>query len=250
MTEQKSRPDRVATVAIIAALVGLVIVVFLVINLVQKSQSPEDAQATGFGDEATSDLYAPVAEMFFNTDCETILDGKSSDYPADSELAKLNAEFTSTKLSPEDDTPLTCEYSLGEGKTLTFVVFSYDENSEIDATYFDLYSRVNNEVLSNTIDSGVLGIMDYYFGEDAGTDSSCRTVIYHPLNDFESAQLIYNGFNCNEIVASYFNVYLFAGVDYVYRNFGATTTEDLLYQWDLADRAPDLTYYLTENVTE
>lgn len=256
MAKTNANSRVVITVSVVAALIGLVILVGMVIALIQRNQAPTDSQATGFGDEATSDLYDPTAELFLNTECDYILDGNASEYVNTNELKKLGVEFSSLKLAPEDQTPLICEFFLGEGKSVTLTVFSYSPDSEIDDSFEDLYARVNGEVLESTINSGSIGIMDYFYGFDAADNSKCRTVMYHPLNDFESAQLVYEGFTCNEIIAlnqelsSILSTYLFSSLDFVYREYAETTTEDLLYEWDLADRVPSLTYYLISNETE
>jgi len=236
-------------IIIIAA--GLLFIVIRLASIVTtQNQSAKDAQASGFGANATKDLFAPAAELFSNSLCEDIFNNETLQ---SDKLPMLKAEnltlTTVSNLESQDYQPLICEYKFEDGRSFTFTVHSYDVNSPIDDSQTALFDRVNGNTLGDTIDSDTMGIMSYFYGTDIVDASVCRTNIYHPINDFEYADILYKGFDCNSTynlnreISGVFNKYMFNAMEFVYGNFENTTTADLLDKWGFSNLKTNLNFY-------
>ncbi|MFS8131237.1 MAG: hypothetical protein ACMG57_04620 [Candidatus Dojkabacteria bacterium] len=240
----------VTLIAIIS--IGLLFILLRLVSIITtQNQSAAEAQASGFGENATKDLFAPAADLFANTQCEDIFnkDMLTSDALPELKAANLTVESI-TNLPIENYKPLTCEFKFTNGKSFTFSIHSYDANSPIDDSQEALFGRVNEVTLGDsTIDSDTMGIMTYFFGKDVVNTNVCRTNLYHPINDFEYADILYTGFDCstmynlNREISGVFNKYMFEAMEFVYVNFDNTTTADLLDTWGFSSLKSNLNFY-------
>lgn len=236
-------------ISIIISLSSLILLVLLLASMLQKVQAPDDSQASGFGENATRDLFVPTAELFQNTPCENIFYREHPALAEFNEMSQQSFSISTENLEPNTDIPLSCKYNLGNDRAISFTVYSYSPNSIIDDTQKDLWNRINDENMDSIKDVGMIGIMDYFYGADKFDTKKCRSNVFHPINDFEFAEIVYTGFNCEEIkdlnreFVTVFGNYLHDALEFIYLTYAETTTEDLLYVWGFEDRIPNLEFY-------
>ncbi|MCA9386724.1 hypothetical protein KC669_01690 [Candidatus Dojkabacteria bacterium] len=244
MNDKKLTPLMYIIVTFIAILGFLIL---LVIDANPTSNN-SDVSVTGFGEEATRELFPAIAQAFLNTDCDALF---HNGYLQDSRFINLSTSgfnLSSEKISPIDNRPLQCFYDLGNGKAFTVKVNTYSSNSIIDATRSDLFTRVNAEYIDTLIDQDRIGILDYSFGTDLADNTECVSTIFHPLNDFESISIEYFGFDCEdsynlnrEVVTAIGNYIVFMVEDVYVAN--GTSTEALLDKWGYDEYITNLEFY-------
>jgi hypothetical protein len=246
---------KIKNVYLLFLVIGIISLILLLLLNLQRSSVVDDTAVSGFGANATNDLYDTTQTLFINADCSKILGKSYTNNPQFPIISKYNFDLTATKLASFTNMPLACKYELADGTYVTFAVNAYNKSSKIDASRSDLFDRVNTS-LKTVIDSGRIGIIDYYSGEDPGDSTICRTNIFHPLNDFESAQITYYGYQCDSIASlnrelvTAFGHYLVTSMEYVYAVHGGTSTEALLTKWGFADLVPKLEFYSAETPTD
>ena len=177
--------------------------VFITLRI-QQNNSPDDADASGFGDKATRDLYDNVAEAFDTQTCETLLDKTF--------LAELSTglTYTSTVTPKIEDYPKVCNYVFNNGVEGAFSLFAYKTNSYIPADEEELYDAVNSPSISQQESVDTLGSILGFYGTNYG-DENCRLNLFNTQNEFYYASMVYTTTDaCDSTEMAEFNLNVFS----------------------------------------
>lgn len=186
---------RKLTLAILFVLtVGLAGISIYITNRISQNQSPTDSEASGFGDEATRDLFEVVAAEFAKKNCNVFLDkpiltaAGFDSYDTASTGALLNADIFQNAYSKE------CVYFYeGSDKRITLSVVPYNYDSEIKENQEALFNKWVVSQLERPADEGRYELIPYFYGSDLTTDlGECKALLFHDQNDFEVAILSYH----------------------------------------------------------
>ncbi len=229
----------------------IAILAFLILLALDGRQSGEsnnsDIGVTGFGVEATRDYFPVVVDALNNTECEKVFHEGSLQDPRFPYLQELGTELTVTKLPNYNNVALHCYYEFGNDQGFILQFYTYGNDTVIDQTRDDLFSRVNSEYIGELIDKDRIGIMDYSFGTDLNS-SECTSTIYHPLNEFEVITVEYFGFDCEESfnlnreVVAVIGHYTFFMIETLYA-LNDTSTAQQLGAWGYEEYLDSLTFY-------
>ncbi len=191
--------------------IGLGAVSLYVTYNITQDNAPEDSDASGFGPEATTDLFSVVEKYFREVPCETLM----SNYNATTELIDAVNEateagtysFEPANLPQATDIPMQCIFNLGPDHSVVFLAYTYEVESDIDNSAEELYARVKEQYgLNEVVDEGTSDRIKYFFGWDQVTTVAveklvCRSVLFESQNDFEYASVVYYGFDdCTDVI--------------------------------------------------
>jgi len=188
-------------IVVVVLIVALVSGGLLVVKNIQDNQALQNSEAAGFGSSATRDNFANVENDFAASSCEYFF-SKGLINSDQKDLYSLVDNINTKAYPAETRVPKVCDYDLGNGKKISFGVFTYAANSKIDATQSDLFSRIYSANLSSTIIGGQLTNIHYFFGNNLNVGGMCSSLVFHDQNDFEYAIVNYEGFgDCTNLKA-------------------------------------------------
>lgn len=200
---------RKVTLAILFVMTVLLAGVSIFITIrIQQNNSATDANASGFGATATTGKFGSVFEEFAGYTCDSFFNN--------SNLTSMAVKPTFTTIQGVTNNldtlgalpylPINCTYKISDGKTIDFMLHSYDTNSFIDDSQEALFTRIDTN-LKSVILKDYYGYITMHFGESnnvvsaPATDTTCRANLFHSQNDFEYAEIVYHGFgDCNSLV--------------------------------------------------
>lgn len=159
--------------------------IFIALRL-QTSTTPDATGATGFGDDATTDLFAPVIEMMFAMQCEEFI--RPIGAPVGTTMPFVS-EIKETYFEGGNNS-VFCVYDVSDYYQFTFYVKGYGVDAIIDDNQPSLIARVKTQILGSgytDITNVTIGPVKYHFAETA--DGRCITLFFHDKNDFEFGHL-------------------------------------------------------------
>lgn len=191
---------RKVTLAILFVMTALLAGVSIFITLrIQQNNAANDANASGFGQTATRDLYDDVQTAFAAKPCERFF-GK--DFVNSSMNLTKDDIISVTGLTPTIATPKECTYNLSNNRTIKFRLVSYNLQSYIDPDEEALYARIGSIYQQDPIDT-FLSFDTVVITAPSLDGKACDSLMYHVQNDFEYALVEFKGFgDCATVVAN------------------------------------------------
>ena len=193
---------KVLVIMLLILAIGAIGVTAFIIYQIQKSQAPTSSSASGFGPNATTDLYEPIETAFKQSKCEDFFSAATlSENAALSSLGTtITSQFEWRESIALPQLALNCTYTLADNKKLVFYVYSYAKDTQVFDSQAILIGVVNKVSLDDG-EKGYLGSVEtfdtrtkYTFGSDVTLDGSCRVNIFDDQNDFYYASINYIGF--------------------------------------------------------
>ncbi len=186
------------------ALLGVGVVILLQL---QQDQSPDEADAAGFGSTAVRTNFDLVEQAFNEMDCTWYLNQEMLTNTGDQALDQLGREYSHgyiRRLEVDHDFAKNCFYFFSEDPTIPnpedfriihFYVSAYEMDAVIDNSAEELYQRVNTDTIIRVVDEGqIRGETIRYFYGDSDIEGVCQANIFHNQNDFEYASILYSQF--------------------------------------------------------
>lgn len=171
--------------------------IFITIRI-QQNNAANDANASGFGNTATKDLYDDVQSAFAARPCERFF-GK--DFATSVGLTKDDI-LSVTAQTPTFVTPKDCTYNLSNNRSISFRLVAYNTNSYIDPDANALYDRIGSIYQKDALD--IFQSFDTVVITGTSLDgTACDSLMYHIQNDFEYALVEFKGFgDCASVITN------------------------------------------------